>query len=34
LSEELSDKIKKFTNTYKIDLLKEDKTGFTTLFIG
>jgi hypothetical protein len=34
LSEELSDKIKKFSNTYKIDLLKEDKTGFTTLFIG
>ena len=34
LSEELSDKIKKISNTYKIDLLKEDKTGFTTLFIG
>jgi len=34
LSEELSDKIKKIGNAYKIDLLKEDKTGFTTLFIG
>ncbi len=34
LSEELSDKIKKLSNPYKIDLLKEDKTGFTTLFIG
>lgn len=34
LSEELSDKIKNISNTYKIDLLKEDKTGFTTLFIG
>ncbi len=29
LSEELSDKIKNISNTYKIDLLKEDKTGFT-----
>ena len=34
LSEELSDKIKKIGKDYKIDLLKEDKTGFTTLFIG
>ena len=34
LSEELSDKIKKLDNPYKIDLLKEDKTGFTTYFIG
>ena len=34
LSEELSDKIKKLGNHYKIDLLKEDKTGFTTYFIG
>ena len=34
LSEELSDKIKKLGKHYKIDLLKEDKTGFTTYFIG
>ena len=34
LSEELSDKIKKLGKPYKIDLLKEDKTGFTTYFIG
>jgi heme oxygenase len=33
-SEELSDKIKKLDMSYKIDLLKEDKTGFTTYFIG
>ena len=34
LSEELSDKIKKLDKPYKIDLLKEDKVGLTTYFIG